>query len=394
MSTRREFLKLGVTGVAALAVGGLAGNLATKQLAEREKAELMKEISELKEKIGIELEPGLNILNWTYYMNRILSDWWVEEVHGMKLIYDTIESTDELMAKFKAGAAGYDLVNIGVGQIDELVDGNLIQPINHKKVPNFKYVPEDFRDLKGYDPGNKYTMPYAIGTTGIGFNANLVPPPMPSHWGDLFEVEKVKRFNKKCTTIPGATSLTAALQYLGYHGSSADPDELEEAKEVLIRVKPYMAKYASTEEVMTGLISERFICCQVWNGDMAGAFYEASETEITVTRKYPHLQYVLPRPKCSFWIDNWAISAEAPHPEAAHAFINFWLDPRVSAINSLTVKYAMPNTLGIKFIPVEIASDETIFPKPEAYKYLELGKPLTEEEREAREAVWLEVMAA
>ena len=41
--------------------------------------------------------------------------------------------------------------------------------------------------------------------------------------------------------------------------------------------------------------------------------------------------YIVPTDGTLFWLDTWVIFNEAPHPNAAYAFLNFIHDPEVQA---------------------------------------------------------------
>lgn len=409
MTSRRDVLKIAVTGVLGLAIGGAGGYLARQGEVER----LRKEIEDLAKQAGAPttvtktqtltetstvtvigkppLEPNLNFYNWTYYINRNLVDWWARE-NEINLVYDYFESIDEVVAKLETGASGYDLAVLSDSEVTEMANLGVLEEINLNKIPNFKYVPDEFKD-PAYDPGNRYSVIYSYGTTGLGWNSAKVEPPVTA-WADVFEPERHLGKYKGKITMHSDTDETfaAALIYLGKDPNSTKDEDLREAVDLLIKQKPYLAGYASTEEYMEGLESERFLISHAWNGDIAGVVYESDEREITITRGLPHIIYTVPEEGALAWSDNFVIPKGAKNLETAHAFINFVLDPRVAAICTLTVKYPFPT--GIDYVPREIAEEEMIFTPMELLKKLYWGRPFTPEERAKRAEYWLELMAA
>jgi len=387
MSTRREYLKVGVAGALGLVVGGAAGYFGTS--AEREA--LKSELESLKREAGIKLEDEIAIYNWTYYINRNLVDAWAEE-NGIKLIYDYLESNSEIYAKLDTGASGYDVMSCPAPDIPTYAERGLIEEVDMNKIPNFKHVPSAFKGFS-WDPGDKYHVIWSYGTTGIGWNGEKVEPEI-TRWADVFEPERqLGKYSKKVSMMTDPTeTLGAALFYLGRDPNSVKDEDLEEAKEVLIRQKPHLAKYASTEEFMEGLKTERFLISHAWNGDVAGTKYASDERSVIMEVYFPQIRYTVPEEGAYAWYDNLVIPKGAKHREAAHAFMNFTLDPRVAAINAMTIKYPYPT--GTQYVPVELAKDPSIFTPEELLRKLVTYASFTPEERVKREEVWLEVQAA
>jgi spermidine/putrescine-binding protein len=378
---RREFLKVAGIGAAGLAVGATAGYVGMT-------LPLQSEIDKL------DLKGHLNIFNWTYYLNRPQLNKWCSD-HGITLIYDNFESGEELLAVIEAtDVSGYDICVMTDGDIPYSVENEYLEPIDLDKIPNFELLPEEFRGLS-YDPENEHTILYSYGTTGIGWNSDKVSEGI-TKWADIFDTTPggiLDTYKKKVTMMPDVTeTLGAALLYLGYSPNSTDPDELDEAKDALIAQKAYLASYAGTEEFMAGLENEDFYISHGWNGDVGGVVYESSETEISLERSLENIQYTLPEEGAFAWYDNFIIPRGAPHPNAAHAFINFMLTPKVAAVNTMSVKYPFPT--GRDLVPEALRNDPLIFTPPELLASLYSYASFTEEERLARSDIWTAVQAA
>jgi len=390
MVSRRDVLKVAVAGVLGLAIGGAGGYISRQSEIES----LKKEVVELSKQVGVtapKLEPNLNIYNWTYYINRNIVDWWAKE-NGVQIVYDTFESLDEVVAKLQTGTSGYDLAVVSDSPLQELANLGVLEPIDLKKIPNFKHVPERFKNPY-YDPGNKYSVIYSYGTTALGWNNSEVSPEVTA-WADVFEVDRHLGKYKGKITMHTDTIETfgAALIYLGRDPNSTKDEDLREAIELLKKQKPYLAGYASTEEYMSGLEAGRFLISHAYNGDIAGIIYASDEREILITKQLEYISYTVPEEGALAWADNFVIPKGAKNIEAAHAFINFILDPIVSAICTITVKYPFP--AGRDYVPEEIRSDPVIFTPEELLDKLYWTRPFTPEERAKRAEYWLELMAA
>ncbi len=390
MVNRRDVLKVAVTGVLGLAVGGAGGYFSRQAEIES----LKKEIEELSKQVSmptVKLEPNLNIYNWTYYINRNIVDWWAKE-NNVQIVYDTFESIDELVAKLQTGTSGYDLAVVSDSPLQELANLGVLEPIDLKKIPNFKYIPDRFKNPY-YDPGNKYSVIYSYGTTGLGWNSEEVSPEVTA-WADVFEVDRHLGKYKGKITMHTDTIETfgAALIYLGRDPNSTKDEDLRDAVDLLKKQKPYLAGYASTEEYMEGLEARRFLISHAYNGDIAGIIYASDEREITITKQLEYISYTVPEEGALAWADNFVIPKGAKNIEAAHTFINFIIDPIVSAICTITVKYPFPS--GRDYVPEEIRNDPVIFTPDELLDKLHWTRPFTPEERAKRAEYWLELMAA
>ena len=380
---RREFLKIAGTGAAGLAVGATAGYVGMTLPLQTKLARL-------------DLKGHLNIFNWTYYLNRPQLDKWCRD-HGIALSYDYYESTDELLTALEAAyprATGYDICVMTDADIPYAVEKELFEPIDLDKIPNFELVPVDLKDPE-YDPANEHTVIYSYGTTGIGWNSEKVSPAI-TKWADIFDTTSggiLDTYKGKVTMMPDITeALAGALFYLKLDPNSCEEDDLNAAKDALIAQKPFLATYAATEELQVGLQTGDFYISHGWNGDIGGIVYESSETEILLDKTLPQIEYTVPEEGAIAWFDNFAIPRGAPHPKAAHAFIDFMLTPRIAAVNTKSVKYPFPT--GRDLVPEALREEELIFTPPELLAKLTRSKTFTEEERTARNAIWTAVMAA
>jgi len=387
---RRDFLKIAGTGAAGLAVGGLSSYLWSQSRISSLESQLKRA------HVPLALEDSLNIFNWTYYLNKNRINKWADDL-GIALAYDTYESGETLMGELEAaypGATGYDICVMTDGDVPYAIEQGYFEPLDLDKIPNFELVPNDFKDPE-YDPENQYTIIYSYGTTGIGWNSDEVSPAIKK-WADVFDTTPggiLDRYKGKVTMMPEVTEiLAAALFNLGLDANSCEEDDLEAAKNALIAQKPYLATYAGTEEFMMGLQTGDFLISHGWNGDIGGIVYESSETDVLLEKILPNIKYTVAEEGGIAWYDNFAIPMGAPHPEAAHAFIDFMLRPEIAAINTMSVKYPFPT--GRDYVPKALREDPLIFTPPELLAKLTRTRTFTAEERTRREAIWTAVRAA
>jgi len=377
-SSRRDFVKMAATGVVGAAVGAVAGNYYGTQTTLTQEQSLRAELENLKKKIPVQPESEVRVYTWSEYIAEHLIEVFKMNT-GINVIYDTYESTDEMRAKVTPGQSGYDVVMVTDYMIPEFVDLGLLAEVDTALLPNMIHLDDKFKN-PDYDPGNKHSMPYLWGTTGFGWNSAKVAD-MKS-WADIFEPAKVQRYSKTVTMLDDMReTIGAAMKYLGYSLNDLDEGHLNEAKQVLLAQKPYLAKYTGALEYIPGLSGGRFMISHAYSGD---AFVAQADN--------PDIRYTIPEQGCTLWVDNMTVLKDAPHPIAAHAWINYILDPTVMAIISNVRYYANPNKDSVPFLNTDVAEDPAIYPPEDVYKKLEIMKPVTPEEMEKYQRVWLDVV--
>jgi len=377
-SSRRDFVKMAATGVVGAAVGAVAGNYYGTQTTLTQEQSLRAELENLKKKIPVQPESEVRVYTWSEYIAEHLIEVFKMNT-GINVIYDTYESTDEMRAKVTPGQSSYDVVMVTDYMIPEFVELGLLAEVDTALLPNTIHLDDKFKN-PDYDPGNKHSMPYLWGTTGFGWNSAKVAD-MKS-WADIFEPAKVQRYSKTVTMLDDMReTIGAAMKYLGYSLNDLDEGHLNEAKQVLLAQKPYLAKYTGALEYIPGLSGGRFMISHAYSGD---AFVAQADN--------PDIRYTIPEEGCTLWVDNMTVLKDAPHPIAAHAWINYILDPTVMAIISNVRYYANPNKDSVPFLNTAVAEDPAIYPPEDVYKKLEIMKPVTPEEMEKYQRVWLDVV--
>jgi len=378
-SSRRDFVKMAVTGVVGAAVGAVAGNYYGAQTIRSEEENLKAQLEELKKKSPLLPEKEVRVYTWSEYIHDYLIEVFKMNT-GINVVYDTFESPDEMRAKVSTGQSGYDVVMVPDYMVPEMIELGALAELDTAQLPNVIHLDDKFKD-PAFDPGNKYSIPYLWGTTGVGWNSAKVTEPIES-WADVLEPEKVRKYEKTVTMLEEMREpIAAALKYLGYSLNDTDDAHLEEAKQILLKQKPYLAKFAGANEYIPGLAGLRFMISQAYSGDV---FVAGDEN--------PDIKYTIPDEGCTLWVDNMTVTKGAPHPVAAHMWVNYILDPTVIAIISNVRYYANPNKDAFPFLNKDVAEDPAIYPPEDVYRKLEILKPATPEELEKYQKVWLEVV--
>jgi spermidine/putrescine transport system substrate-binding protein len=316
------------------------------------------------------IEKELHVYNWSDYIAEDTVPNFQKEF-GVKVTYDTYESNEEMVAKLQAGATGYDIVVPSGYIIPVMVATDLISPVNKKYLTNFKNVSPIFQNLPT-DPGNKHTVPWQWGTSGIAYRTDKVKTPVDS-WAIFHD----KQFGKKMTMMDdGREVIGAMLRYRGHSLNSTNPAELAQAKADSIAAKKQLKAYISAP-VKAQLISGDVWISQLWNGDTTQAKAEQ-----------PNLGYVIPKEGCTIWGDSMCVPQSAPNKRAAHEWMNYILRPEVGAALSEATGYGTPNAAAAR-----VMKNPVPYPTEAELKRLEyqvdLGKDTATWDR-----IWTEIKSA
>lgn len=297
---------------------------------------------------------------------------------GVKVTYLTYELQTEAMANIQAGEP-YDVVVFDNDRIPGLVAEGLLAEIDYRHVPNYKNVSANFRDL-AYDPGNKYSIPYSWGTTGLVVRTDLVTK-LPQRWTDLWQPDYAGQVALRNENREG---LAVALKALGYSINSEEPAQLEAALAKLLEARPpFILVEETAERAMPLLLSGEAAILVGW----------AEDALLGRAENVP-ISYVLPEEGPMLWGDNFVIPANSPHKYTAERFINFLLRPEISAQIVNESYYAMPNEAAYPLIKPEIRNDPVIFPPAKALTKAEVFLPHTPAGDKLYLEIWERFLAA
>ena len=324
-------------------------------------------------------EKKLNFYNWdTYIGETTLADF--QTATGVEVKMDLFGDNAELFAKMREGNPGYDVIVPTNDFVDRMWRANLLQPIDHDSIPNFrKNIDKLFLDAD-FDPGRKYSMPYMWGTMGIGYRKSKVA--RPDSWSAVWG-EQSNQYSGKIGWIsePGSM-LGMVMRYLGYSFNSANPDEIRAAADQLIKFKKNV-KGVFEDNGQDLLASGECDLVVEWNGDIAQLINED-----------PDVDYVIPNEGGYFWQDCLCIPVGAPHPENAHAFINFLLDAEIGRDLAEYIEYATANEAARKLMDDSYNKNPAIFPPADVLANLEPSLYLGEERAQLIDEEWTRVLAS
>ena len=303
-----------------------------------------------------------NYYNWSDYQDPTVLDEFTKET-GITVRFDTFDSNDTLEAKLLAGQSGYDVVVPTAYFLSRQIKAGIFRRLDKAKLPNLKYAwPEIAKQLAMYDPGNDYAVNYMWGTTGIGYNVKAVertlgPDGAIDSWDYIFNPEKIAKFKNCGIHLLDSSDdiMSAGLHYLHLDPNTGDPNDLNKVTELLLKIRPYIRKFHSSEYLNALATGE--ICLVVgFSGDVKQAQKRAAEAKGGI-----EIGYSIPKEGAQLWFDNLAIPKDAPHPDEAHELLNYLIRPDVAAKNTNYVSYAngdVPSGL----IDKAIRDDPTVYP--------------------------------
>ena len=304
----------------------------------------------------------VRVYNWSDYIDPAILEEFTKET-GIEVVYDVYDGNEILEAKLLAGNSGYDVVVPTGYFMARQIQAGIFRELDKAKLPSLAGLdPSLMGQVAKYDPGNQHGVVYMWGTTGIGYNIDKVKERVPDvpadSWRLVFDPEVAKKL-ADCGIMMLDTPddiLTSALKYIGEDPTTKDPKVIEKGAAVLEKVRPYVRKFHSSENI--NALANGDICVSVmYSGDAGIARTRAEEANNGVK-----LDYAIPQEGALLWFDLMAIPKDAPHPENAHAFINYVLKPEVIAKASNFVTYPNAVPASLPLIEEAVKGDANLFP--------------------------------
>ena len=308
-------------------------------------------------------EKLLNIYNWSDYIAEDTIKNFEKET-GIKVRYDTFDNNEILHAKLVAGKTGYDIVVPSSNWGRMQIDGGVLRPLDKSKVPNLANLdPALQAQIAKLDPENKHLVVWLWGFTTIGINVDKVKAalgnlPMPENaWDLVFDPKYISKLKSCGVSFLDAPSeiLPPALQYVGKPAYSKVSSDYQEAGRLLQSIRPYVTLFSSSGYIND--LANGSLCMSLgFSGDMNIARQRAIDNKTG-----NNIVALIPKTTATLFFDTMAIPTDAPHPNNAHAFINYILRPEVHASLSNKVFYANPNAAATKFVVKSVAENKTIY---------------------------------
>jgi putrescine transport system substrate-binding protein len=312
--------------------------------------------------VSTDAEKVLNVYNWSDYIDEsVIADF--QKEFGISVNYDVFDSNEVLETKLLAGNTGYDIVVPSASFLERQIKAGVFQPLDKANLPNLKNLdPEITARVALHDPGNIHAVNYLWGTSGVGYNVEMIEKRMKDapvdSWRMFYDPAVVAKFADCGVTILDAPSevLGTVLIYLGKDPNSEDAQDLAAAEEVLMKIRSSV-RYVNSSKYIEDLANGEICLALGWSGDVLQARDRADEAG-----KGSTIRYHIPREGAIMFFDMLAIPKDAKHPLNAHLFIDYLLRPEVAAKNSSFVNFANSNAASYRLVDESVLNDPNIYP--------------------------------
>ena len=328
----------------------------------------------------------LHLYNWNNYISEGTVERF-EKFCNCKLVQDYYGDNEEMLAKLAAGATGYDIIVPTQNAVDSLIKQNALKPLDKSLLPNLKNINPEYLN-RDFDPGNKYSVPYAYSTTVIGYNEQKMQElGLPTDtWAVIFEPEYLAKVKGRVTVLDSQRELmAAAMRYLGYSINDTDEEKWKQARDLIIRAKPYWAAFNAQSYIKELTVGNIWLAHGYSND-----FFQAALDAKKAARKFT-INWRIPKEGAVIGMDNMVVHKSGPRQDLAHKFINFMLEGENSAELTNLIGAGNPNAAALPYIKPEIAQNPAIFPDPETIKHLEFMKDLDRKQRRVMSRMWTEI---
>jgi spermidine/putrescine transport system substrate-binding protein len=300
----------------------------------------------------------LNFANWPLYID-------VEKVGGktvhpsleaftketgIKVVYkEVIQDNDSFLGKInpslKAGQdTGWDLMVItNGGSIEKLIRQKFLVELDHSKLPNFdQNAGADFKN-PSFDPGNKYTVAWQAGLTGLAYNPKLTKRPI-TKFEDLFD----PAFKGKITMFGDNVDFPNFVMIgIGIDPEKSTQDDWKRAAAKMKELKPQLRSFVDNAGEAEGLSSGNVWISMAYSGDI----YQLNNSGS------PDIKFVVPKEGAVLWQDNMCIPKGAKHPVDAITYMNYVYKPDVAATLAENIDYITPVPAAKQVLQTKAASE-------------------------------------
>ncbi len=309
---------------------------------------------------GKSLENHLEIYNWSQYDDPTTFTKFAklppEAQVGMTTHETFYSSNDELLAKLHAGGTSYDIIVPSQNAVAELIEEKRLMALDKALLPNLKNLDPSF--LKpSYDPTGDYHVIKDFGITMFFYNNKIVTE-QPATMHDFYMALPKYVGKGRTNLLDGAEEVVPlALMALTLNPNTTSQADFNQVKSFLLSIRKGVTTIDSSAYI-NDAIAGKIILSQGWNGDVRRI--------VQGRKKQNDITAIIPHAASEIWADNWCIPATAPHPVAAHAWINWLLTPSTAVTEMNYHNYKIPMPSALAQLPASLR-DDPMFNVPKSY---------------------------
>ncbi|MFZ5531342.1 MAG: ABC transporter substrate-binding protein [Pseudomonadota bacterium] len=328
----------------------------------------------------------LHIYNWNNY----ISDETVarfERQCECRVEQAYYSDNEEMLAKLAAGAVGYDIIVPTGNALESLIRQQALRPLDKSKLPNLKNINPAYLDTQ-FDRGNRYSVPYAYTITLIGYNVEKMHAlNLPTDtWAVIFEPHYLEKLKGRVTVLDSQRELiAAALKYLGYSANDTDERHWQQARDLIIRAKPYWAAFNASSYIKELTVGTIWLV-HGYSNDIFQANLDAQHAGRGFT-----LAAAIPKEGAVLSLDSMVLHKSGPRPDLALRFINYMLEGSNSAELTNLIGSGNPNLDALRYIKPDIAQNQVVFPDARHLARLEMLRDLDRNQRRVLSRIWTEI---
>jgi len=297
--------------------------------------------------------PKLRVSTWSnYFPDSVIQDFTAKT--GIRVELSYISSNEELFAKLKAGATGFDIVQPSDYMVRQMKSLSMLSKLDHSLLSNLNHLDDYYRNLP-YDPNNEVSIPFTWGTSGIAVNtAHVKIPEDGVSWNLLLN----SSHPRQTSLLDDMREVFAGVLFLNHNSpNTRDLKALELAKKEIFQIKNRVLIFSSEPKPL--LLKEEVYIAHIFSSDAIQAHHQNS-----------NIQFFIPKEGGIIWTDNFAIPASSQHKLQAHAFINFFLAPENALTAVRQSHLATPNKTVKELLSEDEKKDPNIYPAPEIFQKL------------------------
>jgi putrescine transport system substrate-binding protein len=313
---------------------------------------------------------------------------------GIKVTYDVYDSNELLSTKLLTGNSGYDVVFPSGWYIRRDLPAGVFLKLDKSKLSNLaKLDPAIMRFAETYDPGNQHAIVYLWGTTGIGYNPDMVEKALGTRtidsWAAVFDPAVASRLAGCGIAMldSGGDMLSLAKLHLGLDMNSQAPADLAAAKAVLMGVRPYV-RYLDSSRYISDLATGEICIAVGWVNGVHQARTRGAQAATPVA-----VSYAIPKEGAPVWFDFVAIPIDTPNPDQAHAFLNYLMEPEVIAAVTNVVGQPNGNAAALRFVDKSIRDDPNLYPTTDVMQRLHTYAPYSDAYVRQMNRAWTQIQS-